>query len=220
MLAGILVILAGWNSRAHAQCDPATAEAQRARIERLLADQDHEAHLWNLGWGIGFGGATVAQLVFAIRPQWAPIITVNDKMQRSLYIGAVKSGLASVARFVLPLRVERPHIAAGTEPCAALAEAEHALALTARRERNSFWLNHIGSLLANITGSLILGFGYDAWGQAALSLAVGYPVGLISIYTEPRAAWHANRSRSWVSGVSAAPLITPDIRGLAITGWF
>ncbi len=220
MLAGILVILAGWNSRAHAQCDPATAEAQRARIERLLADQQHKAHLWNLGWGIGFGGATVAQLVFAVRPQWAPIINVNDKMQTSLYIGAVKSGLASVARTILPLRVERPHIAPGTEPCAALAEAERALAVTARRERNSFWLNHIGSLLANLGGTLILGLGYHAWGQAALSFAVGYPVGLISIYTEPRAGWHAHRSRSWVSGVSAAPLITPEIRGLAITGWF
>ena len=220
MLAGILVILAGWNSRAHAQCDPATAEAQRVRIERLLADQDWRAHLWNLGWGIGFGGAAVGQLVFAVRPQWAPIITVNDKMQKSLYISAGKAGLASVARLILPLRVTHPHIAPGTEPCAALAEAERALAVTARREKNSFWLNHIGSLVANISGALILGLGYHAWGQAALSLAVGYPVGLISIYTEPRAAWHANRSRSWVSGVSAAPLITPEFRGLAITGWF
>jgi hypothetical protein len=67
----------------------------------------------------------------------------------------------------------------------------------------------------NLSGSLVLGFAYDAWGAAISSFAVGYPVGLLSTYTMPRGAWDEQRRRSGLT-VTVAPM--PN--GVAIVGTF
>jgi hypothetical protein len=197
-------------------CDREEAAREVSAIRHLLADQKRRARWWNVGWGAGYGAATAGQLVFAIEPDWAPI-DVDADMRKGLFVGAGKSAIGSASRIVLPLKTaEVPD----GDPCEVLEAARDALRWTGRKQRNSFWLNHLGGLAVNLGGALILGLGYGAWETALTSFAVGYPVGLISTYTQPRGAWRGwrrlRRGGSFVERLSVAPIATPRYRGVAI----
>lgn len=218
-LASIAVLIgcmAGATRSARAEtppCDPVAAARTMAEHRGLLEDQARRSRSWNAVWGIGYFVAAAGQFAFAAKPEWAPI-DVDDDMQKGLYVGAVKSAIGSAARIVVPLRAIQPDFDVN-DPCGGAAAAEAALRITARKQKTSFWLNHLGGLAVNLGGSLVLGLGYDAWGAAATSFAVGYPVGLLSTYTMPRGAWQELRERH-----ALTVTVSPMGNGLAIAGTF
>lgn len=226
-LARIVVVVgfvagafAGPAGRAHAETPPAPAPCDQVQAARTMAElrgflegQDRRSRTWNISWTFGYGAAAAGQLAFAVKPEWAPI-DIDDDMQKSLYIGAIKASIGMVSRMVIPLRAIQPDPDVN-EPCAGAAAAEAALRITARKQKVSFWLNHVGGVAVNLSGALVLGIKYDAWAAAVSSFALGYAVGLLNGYTQPRAAWRdPPRRRS--STVTVAPL--PN--GLAIVGTF
>lgn len=197
---------------------PADAHDRAQALRQRLDQERARAARWRLGWGIGFGVVTIGQGALVIA-EFTPLGEYDAAAEASLMAGAAKSIIGLGARVIAPVKVPRPTVTG--DPCADLAAAEDALALAARSEKQSFWLNHLGGLALQIGATLYIGLSADdAWDDAAISFAIGYTVGVSSTYTQPRAAWHEHRrsaaDRRWHVG----PLVSPHARGLAVVGSF
>ena len=103
----------------------------------------------------------------------------------SLWVGGAKSTLAALGYWLSPLRIAVP--AAAGDACFDRAALRAAAARAADDERDAFWTAHIGGLIVNATGAIILSQ-TASWRTGLLSFATGYPVGLLSTYTMPRAS--------------------------------
>jgi hypothetical protein len=181
------------------------AEATELRA-RLLEDARH-ARRWNLGWEIAFGAASAGQLALALA-EVKPFGTFDADFRDTLYVGAAKSAIGVGGHLLFPLRIDVPEATA--DACADRDALRLALAEAARRERTTFWLNHIGSIAVNLAGAIVLSE-RRSWQVGVASAALGYPVGLLSVYTAPRCAWH-----EWRVQASA----TPSAVSVVVSGQF
>jgi hypothetical protein len=168
-------------------CDEREADELRKHLMR----EEHRASRWNLAWRWTFTAASVGSFAVAIADPF-------PEMRDGLYVSGAKAGIGALARWILPLRVDVPEVNA--DVCADVIALRKAVASTAKRERGLFIMGHIGGLALNIGGAAIIWY-RGSLGQAALSVAVGYPVGLLSNYTMPRGSWQMHRERTWTVGV-------------------
>ena len=170
-----------------ARADCAT---EAAELRHQLAIESHRAHRWNGSWGVAFAAASIGQLALAVGN------VGNTDQHEAFYVGAAKAGLGAASHLVVPLAIDVP--AAVDDPCADRTALEGALAVAKKKERSIFYLGHFGALAVNLAGVIVL-----AERRSLLvgleSFAVGYPVGLLSIYTAPRAAWHLTVTPSGVA---------------------
>jgi hypothetical protein len=175
--------------------DPAGA----SRIEGHLDREARRARRWDLTWGITYSALTVGQLGL-VAAEWVPRRPFDDNVRAALVMGAGKTTIGALARFILPIKVARP-VRGGAgcvEPAAALA----ALDKTAAHERRTFILNLAGGLALNIAGLVILGTVFDDWQEGAISFGLGLPVALLSVITQPRGSWKAvRRGETWHVGL-------------------
>ena len=188
-----------------------------ASLRAYLGDQATRIKRWNIAWGVVFAaGATFEYSLVAAK--WNPFGEWDAEARAGALAGAIKASVGVVSKLVLPLRTARAAAPTG-DPCADLAAAEAALRAMAKRQRRSFYLNHIGGLAVNLTGVLILGLVADTWKQAAMSFAIGAPIGLLSTYTMPRGAWKTARTPRFT--IAAAPMVVPGGGGgLILAGGF
>ena len=193
---------------AAAECGP-DAALRDSRLRAHLGREARRARRWNIGWGVFFGVVAVAQIGSAMA-DYTPVGS-GEAAHVALYVNGGKAAMGALARVVLPLSIA-PAPAPTGDPCLDLAASERALAAAARREKRSFWMLHAGSILVTTGGLLYLGMVEDSWKQGALSVAVGYPVSLLSIYTHPRASWALARSSP---PIVVAPRVGRDVTGLA-----
>lgn len=145
--------------------------------------RNHDADVaaaWNRDWGLGFAAVTIVQAAGAIVP------TIDARERDVLIVGAVKSGLGALSHAIVPLKTPV------TGDCAA------DLRTAAKNERATFWLAHLGSIGVNLAGALVLWKLHGA-SDALVSVAIGYPVGLLHVYTLPRRAWHVAVSPTGVA---------------------
>jgi len=170
-----------------ASCDPAEAADLRAHLN----DQKHKADRWNLVWRGVFTGAAAITLGVGIANPF-------PSLQTGLYASAGKATIGALARWILPLRVHLP--AETTDACTDVAALRQELKRVGRKERSLFYMGHFGGILVNLAGAAYV-WRYDTASKALLSVAVGYPVGLLSNYTMPRGAWHKWREASWTTPV-------------------
>lgn len=200
---------------------PADAAERAAALRERLDGERASARRWRWGWAAGFGAASALQLTGVLLER-TPIGDYDAAADASLKAGAAKAGIGMAARIVAPIKVPRPAITG--DACADLAAAEAALARAAASEQRSFWLNHVGGLAMQVGGTLYIGLSVeDAWGDAAISFGLGWTVGLISTYTQPRGLWKMHRARARSpDGLTwqLTPLAAPRAHGLAISGTF
>jgi hypothetical protein len=179
-----MVVIVCAASAAHA--DPPFAVCARLRREH------DRARAWNIGWGIGLGVAAIAQAGAA------PLFGNRDERD-TLIVGAVESGIGAASSVVTPLSLREPDLVCS--------DPEDVLADDGRRERGTFYLNHIGGLVVNLGGALVLAH-YTNASNAAVAFAVGYAVSLVRTYTAPRWAWHPtvtlDQRHSVLVGVAAS----------------
>jgi len=178
------IVLAVLAAASFARADDCPTEAAALRAH-LQADA-RQAHRWNVGWGVAYGVVTAGQLALAAG-KVKPFGTFDADYEDTLYVGAAKSGIGVLGHLLFPLRIDVP--AALADPCADRDALRRALAEAGRRERATFWLNHIGSLVVNVAGAVVLAE-RRSWQVGVESAALGYPVGVLSVYTAPRCAWH------------------------------
>ena len=181
---------------AHADC-ARDAEALRAH----LLEASHAARTWNLAWAIAFGGAAAIQVTLAAA-EVNPFGKFTAAYQDTLYVGAAKASVGAAARLVMPLRVDVP--AANSDRCAELAALRGSLTAIAKKERQTFWLTHLGGLALNLSGAFLL-WHRRTLAVGATSFAISFPIGPLSAYTLPRASWHLWRAQraSWSVGLDA-----------------
>jgi hypothetical protein len=163
----------------------------------LRADLEQEslaADRWNLAWRIAFTAGAVGQFAVAASG------SVGHDNAQALWIGGMKSSLGAIVRWILPLRIEVPP--ATGDACADRTALRAAAERAARVERQSFWLSHLGGLAVNLGGTLAVA-ARTSWQTGLLSLAVSYPIGLLSTYTMPRASWGRIRAPAWTAQVVA-----------------
>jgi len=198
--AACLAVVAAAARLAHADSPDCAAEATALRA-RLTADARHARH-WDLGWELGFGAVTLGQAALAIA-KVKPFGVFDEDYNELLIVGAVQSAFAFTAHLVLPLRIDVPP--ANADACADRAALRVALADAGTRERRTFWLNHAGALAVNLAGAIVL-TARRSIGVGAASAALGYPIGLLSVYTAPRGSWHEWRARraAWTVGATVS----------------
>lgn len=173
-------------------CDAAEA----ADLRTHLTAQQQKADRWNLAWRITFTAAAVGTLAVGVANPF-------PSLQTGLYASSGKATIGALARWFLPLRIHVP--AETSDTCADVSALRTELRRVARKQRSLFWLGHVGGILVNLGGAAYVWY-EDSASKALLSIAVGYPVGLLSNYTMPRGAWHKYRDATWTSPtVTAAP---------------
>jgi hypothetical protein len=215
----VALLLASTGASRASEC-PADAAERAAQIRARLDVERGKASKWRWGWAAGFGALSGTQLALAMT-ETAPFGEFDGPLEASLYVGSAKSGIGMLARIVKPVKVPRP--SESGDACADLASAERALAITARSEKISFWLNHVGGLALQVGGTLYIGMAEeDAWTDAAISFGLGLTVGTISTYTQPRTIWKQERARTREAAVTwqLTPMVAPRTQGLALVGTF
>lgn len=175
----------------HASGEPCSdAGALRAELEHESARVDR----WVLAWRIVYTAAAAGELGIA-----ASGVAGHDNT-RSAWVGGGKSTLAALGFWVTPLRIKVPP--ATGDACYDRAALREAAARAADDERDAFWTAHIGGLIVNAGATLLLAE-LTSWKTGLLSFATGYPVGLLSTYTMPRASWARVREPAWTASVVA-----------------
>jgi hypothetical protein len=176
------------SARAAAAAPCEDAAALRADLEREARRVDH----WVLAWRIAYTAIAVGEFAGA-----ASGAADHDTTQ-SLWVGGAKSTLGALGFWFSPLTVRVPPPTG--EACSDKAALREAAERAAFNERQSFWVAHIGGLVINAAGMLVLAE-TASWRTGLLSFATGYPVGLLSTYTMPRASWGRTREASWTANV-------------------
>jgi hypothetical protein len=197
ILRAVLVLAIVARSAQANDCDPAEA----AELREHLTVQQGKANTWNTVWRWTFTGAAVATAVVgAIDP------VPDAELQHGLYGSAGKATIGALARWFMPLRIHVPDPM--TDVCADIAQLRKEVRRVGNKERALFWTGHIGGILVNLGGAAYVYY-YDGTTRALLSIAFGYPVGVLSNYTMPRGTWKLYRSRadSWrVTNVGVMPV--------------
>lgn len=190
MKAGVLVVvcLAVAARPAHASEPSPDCGEEAATLRQALTREAHRAHLWNTIWGITFSVSAVGSAVAGYYD------FPKHELQAGLYVSAGKATIAALGRWVTPLSIQVP--APSSDACADLDALHAAIKRAAKKEKVGFFLNHIGGILLNVGGGLIV-YHYSTGGQTALSVGGGYTVGLLATYTMPRESWHRYRDRDW-----------------------
>ncbi len=151
----------------------------RGRIEAAAKP----SRQWALGWGVGLGLLTVAQLAIAplVDPEEAP----------DYWMGALASGIGAASRaiFIPHVLLERRRMrkrGRHGDVCAQLAAAEHAMVRAAAWERRgkALW-QHFLSIAVNAGVGVALGVGFGRQIPGARIGAIGATVGEIMILTQP-----------------------------------
>lgn len=176
----------------------------------LRADLEHESarvNRWVLAWRIVYTAAAVGEIGIA-----ASGVASHDTTM-SAWVGGGKSTLAALGFWVTPLRIKVPPPTG--DACYDRAALREAAARAADDERDAFWTAHIGGLIVNAGATLLLAE-MTSWKTGLLSFATGYPVGLLSNYTMPRASWGRVREPAWTASVIA----TGRQYGLVVAGAF
>ena len=166
------------------------AAALRADLEKESARARH----WVLAWRIVYTASAAGELGIAA----SGVASHDDTL--SAWVGGGKSTLAALGFWLSPLRITVPP--ATGDACYDRAALREAAARAADDERDAFWTAHIGGLIVN-AGAAILLAETASWRTALLSFATGYPVGLLSTYTMPRASWARVREPAWTASVVA-----------------
>jgi hypothetical protein len=180
--------------------DPA---ALRADLEREATRADR----WVLAWRIVYTALAAGELGGAVSG-------AGDRdTTRSLWVGGAKSTLGALGFWLSPLRIKVPPPTG--DACYDRAALREAAERAAADERDAFWTAHIGGLIVNTAGAIILGE-ITSWRQGLVSFATGYPVGLLSTYTMPRASWARVREPAWTASV----VVTGRQYGLVVAGAF
>lgn len=167
------------------------AAALRAELER----ESRNVNRWVLAWRIVYTTAAVGELAVAASG------AANREDTQGLWVGGAKASLAALGFWFAPLRVRVPPPSG--DACTDLSMLRNMSERAASDERAAFWAAHVSGLIVNGIGIAILSQ-TASWRTALTSFATGYPVGLLSTYTMPRASWGRVREQSWTAGVTAA----------------
>lgn len=197
---GIVTVIASRSPAAQAETCAEEVTALRAHLEV----EQHRTRRWNTAWAITYGSVAVTQFALVLA-RYKPFDDFDDAFRDSMLVGGTKATLGVGVRLVTPLRVRAPAPSTTGDACADLATLRAALADGGRRERRSFYFNHLGGLAVNLAGASLLYYRHDLE-TAGLSFASGVAAGILAAYTQPRRSWHAWRDRrdTWTAGV--APL--------------
>jgi hypothetical protein len=181
-----------------------TCEQEATELRAHLVEESHRASRWNTAWAVIFGTAMAGQFAL-VATEYNPTGEFDQDFKETLYVGGTKAAIGFAGKLVVPLRVPVP--AQQADACVDVAQLHKALAEGGKREAKSFWLTHIGALAVNLAGSGVLTV-RRSFSVGALSFAMGYPVGVLSAYTQPRRSWHQWRERraTWVVGTDGRQL--------------
>ncbi|MGN6109105.1 MAG: hypothetical protein ACTHU0_28625 [Kofleriaceae bacterium] len=189
--ASLAVVMAVVGALASTRAEASSCADEERALRAHLASEAHRARVWNTSWAIAFGTAAAAQVAVGLA-EWKPFGTFDQDYKETVYVGAAKATIGLAARLVFPLRVEQP--ASSGDACADLPALRAALDAAARRERQSFWLTHVGGTALNLAGAAFLTY-RRSFKVGAISFAISYPVGVLSAYTQPRRSWKEWRAR-------------------------
>lgn len=195
LLAAVLVV--GPLHLREARAADCTVEADRLRTH--LEQAQISTSRWQLAWTIVFTTAAAGQFALALA-EWNPFGEFDDKYRDTLLVGGSKATIGIGSRLIFPLRAHVP--APNADKCVELAELRKSITRLGKKERQSFWLTHLGGTALNLAGVGVLWY-LHSFKTGALSFAISYPVGITSAYTLPRGSWKLWREEksSWTVGV-------------------
>lgn len=192
----VAVTLLAMEQGAHARPD-CGGEARELRDH--LTRESRRAETWNTLWGLGFGAATMGQILLA-HEEINPTGEFDDAYREQMYVGSIKASLGLGSKLVFPLRIHVPSPV--SDACEDVRRLQKALATAAVKERKSILLTIIGGTIVNLSGAIWLWLRHD-FKTAATSFATGVPIGPISAFTQPRGSMklHKKKRVEWMAGL-------------------
>jgi hypothetical protein len=164
------------------------ANALRAELRR----ESERVDRWTLAWRITYTALAAGELGVAASG------TLGHDNAEAAWVGGVKSSLGALGQWFSPLGIDVP--APTGDACADRTALRAAAERAAHDERGTFWVSHLGGLAINLAGAVFLAQ-QVSWQSGLLSFATGYPIGLLSAYTMPRASWRRVRDVTWTASV-------------------
>jgi hypothetical protein len=194
LVVAVLASVAPRDSHA-ADCAP-DADRLRAHLEQA----DVSTSRWQLAWTIVFTAAAAGQFALALA-EWNPFGEFDDKYRDTLLVGGTKATIGIGSRLVFPLRAHVP--APNADRCVERAELRKEVTRLGKKERQSFWLTHIGGTALNLAGAGLLWYRHE-FKTGAVSFLISWPVGITSAYTLPRKSWKLWREEqaTWTIGIA------------------
>lgn len=177
---------------------------------------------WSLGWGLTYGTAAVTQM--AVTP------AISEGNRVVLYVGAASATIGTLVRAVnIPHVIRerrrlRRYLRSAPDECAALREAERALARSARWEkRSTTLLLHFGALAYSVGTGLVLALAFNRPMAGHRQLAIGASAGQLMLVTTPQVTLDALTTYRQghlerLSRLRTFPLVLPGGGGVAIGG--
>ena len=170
------------------------------RLRGHLEQADISTSRWQLAWTIVFTTAAAGQFALALA-EWNPFGEFDDKYRDTLLVGGTKATIGIGSRLIFPLRAHVP--APNADRCVELAELRKEVTRLGKKERQSFWLTHIGGTALNLAGAGLLWYRHE-FKTGAVSFLISWPVGITSAYTLPRKSWKLWREEqsTWTVGIA------------------
>lgn len=194
MLRALVVITLGVGALARVAVAEPCSDPSELRAE--LQRESRRARQWNWAWRITYTTLAVVQLGAAASG------SVNRDDTQALWVGGVKSSIAALGQWTSPLRIHAPPPTG--DACTDRSQLRNAAERAAFEERKAFWTAHVVGPIVNLGGAAVLA-SRVSWQAGALSFGTGYAVGLLSIYTMPRASWRRIREPAWTAGLVPGP---------------
>jgi hypothetical protein len=208
---------------------PASTVPPSTRLAFIRERMDvgtRRALAWNITWGLLYGAASVTQL--SIAP------TLSSGRRYDLWVGGISASIGTMARIVnVPAVIRerrrlRRYLRGNPDPCAAVREAERALARSAKWEARSTHLAlHFGALAFSVGAGLVLAVAFDRPIPGHRQMAIGGAVGQLMLITTPTTTLralgtyqrgdlrpHATRRTHW----QTVPMFIPGGAGVAFAG--
>lgn len=197
LLIALGVVLSPRIAAAQPAAPPSEPCAEEAAA--LRADLEHEsrrADHWVLAWRIVYTAAAVGEFGLAASG------TGSSNDRQGYWVGGAQSAIAALGFWFSPLRIHVPPPSG--DACTDRSMLRNTAERVASDERAAFWASHVGGLILNVGGAVLLAE-TASWRTGVLSFATGYPVGLLSTYTMPRTSWGRVRESTWTAGVTTGP---------------
>jgi hypothetical protein len=195
-----LLVVAALATVAPRDANAADCAADADRLRTHLEQAEVSTGRWQLAWTLAFTAAAAGQFALALA-EWNPFGEFDDKYRDTLLVGGSKATLGIGSRLLFPLRTHVP--AANADRCVELAALRKEVTRLGKKERQSFWLTHIGGTALNLAGAGLLWYRHE-FKTGAVSFLISWPVGITSAYTLPRKTWKLWRAEkeTWTVGVA------------------
>ncbi len=209
--AATLVVALAFGPEASGDCVLSDEQLSSMKdVEDSLASQRRRTEAWKTSWGGLLMGAAVYQAYEATRPEDER----GNASEASLWVGAVRSLIASASFAITPSAAD---IDRSPYTCEGFKQSQKSLARGIRLQKKGKSLGkHLTVVGYNAVFAIYLGAVHGEWKEAGVGMLIGVAVGELQILTQPNGLKRiGDRGK-----LALSPWLSRESQGLMLVGSF